>query len=188
VTPSAIHGGFTYVGLLLAVALIGTALAGAGTVWSSAAQREREAELLFVGGEFRRAIASYYEAGAGGARQFPRSLEELVRDPRLPVVRRHLRRVYADPMTGSSEWGLVRAGDRIVGVHSTYGGRPLKTANFAPADSALAGATSYREWRFVYAPATANAESVAARVPATATAPSPVRPKNGATPGLRGEH
>ena len=51
--------GFTYVGLLLAVALAGVALAAAGTLWSTVAQRDRELELLFVGDQYRRAIGSY---------------------------------------------------------------------------------------------------------------------------------
>jgi type II secretory pathway pseudopilin PulG len=49
--------GFTYVGLLLAVALAGVALAAAGMLWSTTAKRDKEAELLFVGDQFRRAIA-----------------------------------------------------------------------------------------------------------------------------------
>ncbi len=52
--------GFTYLVVLFAVALIGLALAGTATVWTTAAKRMREQELLWVGGQFRLAIQRYY--------------------------------------------------------------------------------------------------------------------------------
>src|SRR5438093_8240525 len=54
------QGGFTYIGLLIAIALMGLGLAAYGELYSHAAQRDKEAELLFVGTQFRDAIASYY--------------------------------------------------------------------------------------------------------------------------------
>ena len=54
-----LQGGFTYLGLLFALALIGLALGAAGTVWSVARQRDRERQLLWVGGEIRQAIGHY---------------------------------------------------------------------------------------------------------------------------------
>ena len=96
--------GFTYVGLLLAVALAGVALAAAGMLWSTTAKRDKEAELLFVGDQFRRAIGSYYE-GTPGAKRYPQRLADLLEDKRLAITRRHLRRIYADPMTGQRGLG-----------------------------------------------------------------------------------
>ena len=52
------EAGFTYIGILLAMALFGVALAATGDVWRTAAQREREQELLFVGSQFRSAFLS----------------------------------------------------------------------------------------------------------------------------------
>jgi type II secretory pathway pseudopilin PulG len=144
--------GFTYVGLLLAVALAGVALAAAGALWSTAVLRDKEAELLFVGDQFRRAIGSYYD-GTPGAKRYPLKLEDLLEDKRVGVTRRHLRRLFADPMTGQRDWELVRLPDgQIVGVHSRAEGRPMKVANFAPRDESFANAASYREWVFSYAP------------------------------------
>lgn len=151
---------FTYVGVLLAVALAGAALAAAGVVWSSAAQREREAELLFVGDQYRRAIGSYVDASPG-PKEYPRSLDELLEDRRLPVVRRHLRQPFRDPMTRDIDWGLVRAGERIQGVYSRSGARPIKRAGFAPVDESFAGAASYRDWRFVATPGRGPASAAA---------------------------
>ena len=148
----AVQRGFTYVGLLIAVALAGVALAAAGTLWSTTAKRDKELDLLFVGDQYRRAIGSYYE-GTPGAKRYPQRLEDLLEDKRLAVTRRHLRQVYADPMTGQPNWELVRLPDgAIVGVHSRSDAKPMKVANFAPRDESFADAASYRDWVFAYAP------------------------------------
>jgi type II secretory pathway pseudopilin PulG len=143
--------GFTYIGILLALALFGVALAATGDVWRTAAQREREQELLFVGGQFRNAFMSYYGATPAGQRRYPRVLEDLVEDNRFPVPRRHLRRVYADPITGKPDWVLVDApGGGIAGVHSRSEAKPLKTGNFSAQDAKFEDAERYSDWRFVF--------------------------------------
>jgi type II secretory pathway pseudopilin PulG len=154
--------GFTYVGLLIAVALISIGLAAVGQLWSTAMKRERERELLFIGAEFRRAIGHYYEASPG-VKQYPRRLEELLEDQRFPVVKRHLRKIYLDPMTGKPNWGLIVQGDRILGVHSRSTDPPLKSDNFETSDNSFAGSGTYSDWRFVYAPLEAEATPVAPR-------------------------
>ena len=163
--------GFTYLGVLIAVALAGLALAGAGTVWSTLSQREREAELLFVGDQYRRSIASYFDSSPG-AKEYPRSLADLLEDRRSPAARRHLRKPFADPMAPQAEWGLVRIGDRVQGVYSTSGATPIKRAGFAAADESFAGASSYRDWRFIAIPSggAAGEGSTAARNPNGASA------------------
>jgi type II secretory pathway pseudopilin PulG len=140
--------GFTYVWLLVAVAVMATGLAAIGEVASTAAKREKEAELLFVGDQFARAIAEYH-ASSPGAPQYPQKLEDLLVDNRYPNARRYLRRVYPDPMTGRADWGLLRGpGGGIVGVHSQSLERPLKIANFPRGYESLNGATTYAAWRF----------------------------------------
>ena len=105
--------GFTYIWLLLAIALTTVGLAAVAEVASTAIRRDKEAELLFVGNQYVRAIALYNASTPSGAQQYPQRLEDLLADKRYPSVRRYLRRVYADPMTGSTEWGLSvrRRGD-----------------------------------------------------------------------------
>ncbi len=146
--------GFTYIALLLAVAVHGAVLAAAASVWHTAQKRERERELLFIGDQFRSAIRAYATTGPGTTGQLPRTLDDLLLDPRFPGARRHLRKVYVDPMTWKAEWGLVRTpdGHGILGVYSLSPEAPLKTANFRPADRALEGAASYADWKFVYKP------------------------------------
>lgn len=147
--------GFTYIGLLVLVALMATGLAGAGQMWGNEARREQERELLFAGNQFRNAIRDYYE-GSPEPRRFPQSLEDLVEDRRLPVVRRYLRRVYADPILRTQAWGVVRGpGNGIVGIYSRSAQPPLKTENFRPDDAHFAGAKAYSDWKFVYAPESA---------------------------------
>ncbi|MBI4996110.1 MAG: type II secretion system protein [Rhodocyclales bacterium] len=141
--------GFTYIGLLFAIAFLALLTASAGEVWKSAAQREREEDLLFFGREFARAIAAYHAATPGQTKQYPLHLDDLLEDRRGPIVLRHLRKVYADPMTGRADWGLIKAGEAIVGVHSMSEGKPRKQANFAEGEDGFAGAMNYRGWRFM---------------------------------------
>ena len=158
--------GFTYVALLIAVAVIGIGLAAVGGVSHTLQMREKESELLFVGDEFRRAIALYYESSPGGLRQYPRKLEDLLRDERHPNVRRYLRKIYFDPMTGRKEWGLVEApGIGITGVYSLSESPPVKTANFPALYQSLRSAKKYSDWKFVYVPAQAAGQSGASAAP-----------------------
>ena len=143
-------GGFTYLMALCVIAIAGAGLALLSEVWQTAGLQEQEAELLYAGNQYRRAIELYYLSGPG---QYPRTLEDLLKDPRSPTVRRHLRQLYPDPVTGTSEWMLVRAPDGgIMGVHSRSERQPLKLANFRLRDRAFDGAEKYIDWKFVYLP------------------------------------
>lgn len=141
--------GFTYLGLLFAIAFIGLLLASAGQVWHIALQREREAELLFAGRQYARAIAAYQAATPGDVKQWPQRLEDLLEDRRNPTIKRHLRRLYPDPFSGKPEWGLIKSGEFIVGIHSLHDGKPIKQAGFLPEEESFAGAASHRDWRFL---------------------------------------
>ncbi len=150
------QAGFGYFSVILAVAVFGVALAGIGELWSTQAQREREAELLRVGSEIRRAIVSYHASTRAGTPSFPRSLDDLLEDQRGPQVRRHLRKLYVDPMTRSSEWGLVKLPDgRIRGVFSRSTQAPLKSARFPAGLETFEEAKTYADWQFDYTPRTA---------------------------------
>jgi len=144
------EAGFTYLTVLFLVAVMGIGLALVGTMWETSAKREREAELLQAGGEYRKAIERYY---LSGPRQYPRALSDLVQDPRQPGVVRHLRKLYWDPVSGKSEWGLVRAPDGgIAGVYSLSEEAPLKSGGFALRDASFEGKTKYSDWQFIYSP------------------------------------
>jgi len=147
------QGGFTLLGLLFLVAGLGVAMAALGTVWHSAAQREKERDLLFVGDQYRRAIESFWNVPlpAGPPRRLPKNFAELLLDPRFPQTVRHLRRLYRDPMTGGAEWGLLKGPDGgIAGVVSLSDGKPFKRANFPSAYARFEDAQSYRDWVFQF--------------------------------------
>ena len=116
---------------------MGVGLALTGEVWHTAAAREREAELLYVGHQYRKAIERYY---LSGPRQYPRTLEDLLKDPRKPGTERYLRRLYPDPLTGKDEWGIVKGPDGgVMGVYSLSEEQPLKSANFRLRDREFEG-------------------------------------------------
>src|SRR5256885_3925596 len=140
--------GFTYVGLLFAVVIMGLMLTVVSRVWSTTEQRERETQLLFVGHAYRMAIASYFATG----HQYPHALQDLLQDERFPVPKHHLRRLYPDPVTGKADWSLIPtpSGQAIMGVASSSQGVPIKRDGFDTIDEALKGADCYCAWKFVY--------------------------------------
>jgi type II secretory pathway pseudopilin PulG len=133
--------GFTYVSVMVLVAVI--ALAGAATLkLGSVLQRSRlEAELLAIGAEYADALQSYADATPAGQPTQPRSFKELLRD---------LRRIYVDPLTGSAEWGIVYAGDKagIVAIYSLSDAKAVKIGNFPERFRAFEGRTKVSDWKF----------------------------------------
>ena len=141
------QAGATYLLMLFAVAALGLGLAGFGTVWSTAAQRDREAELLFIGGEFARALASYRAMSPAGAAAYPQRLEDLLLDPRQPFVRRHLRRPSRHPMTGEAAWPEGRRDGQIVAVRSRSTRPALRRADLPPWVAVLGDANRHTDWQ-----------------------------------------
>lgn len=163
--------GFTYVGVLIGVVILGLVLASVGMTWRHHAQREKEAELLFVGRQYRAAIESFLRASPGAA-ELPRSLEDLIEDRRFPQIRRHLRKLFPDPMTGGTDWELIKSGGRIVGVASRSGGMPFRLAGFSTAEDSFAEAQSYRDWRFVASSTSKGPGAAGATVAAAPAVPA----------------
>jgi type II secretory pathway pseudopilin PulG len=164
--------GFTYLTILFVVALLSGGLALLGEVWHTASQREKEAELLFVGNQYRKAIERYYLGNPGGARVYPRELDALVKDPRRPTTERYLRQRYPDPITGKAEWGIVKAPDGgIMGVYSLSEDKPLKIANFRVRDKGFDNLEKYTDWKFIYAPPQPPAAAKPAPKPPPAAKP-----------------
>lgn len=167
--------GFTYLGLMLTVMLMTATMAAVGGVWELGYRREKETELLFIGSQIRRALAGYYKDGTNDGDRYPRQLEDLVKDPRVPATRRYLRRLYADPVGDPKEWGILRnASGGIIGVFSLSEKEPLKQANFRKADEGFAKKKKYKEWVFVYQPGTTSKSAATATQSATpATSQTP---------------
>jgi type II secretory pathway pseudopilin PulG len=160
--------GFTYVGLIILVTVIGMAGAATLKVGSLLQRAEAEHELLELGAAFSAALQSYAAATPRGQPPQPTSLQDLLRDPRFPFPRRHLRKIFVDPVTGKAEWGILSAGEggRIVGVYSLSQAKPLKIANFDARFLNLENKARLSDWKF-----TANGQGVSTARPPARTVP-----------------
>jgi type II secretory pathway pseudopilin PulG len=153
--PSHTQSGFSYVMVLAAVVILGIVAEAAHLTTWHILQRDREAELMFRGDAYRRAIQSYYEAAAP-VYIYPRALDDLLKDPRF-AGKRHIRQLYSDPMgeDEKKEWLLIRSPDGgVSGVSSASKKEPLKKTNFPREFEKFAGTGTYAEWLFEFVPAT----------------------------------
>jgi len=173
--------GVAYLILLFMVVMLGVGLAAGGTVWQLHARREKEAELLFIGAEFRRAIDAYYEGSPSAAKDYPRRLEDLLEDRRFPIPRRYLRHIYADPFSYKTDWGLIIVQERLIGIYSRAEGKPIMQGGFSGPEVAFGGAKSYGDWRFVSLNA-ASAPPLPAPATPVPTLTSPLSPAAPARP------
>ena len=172
--------GFTYVGLLVLLAILGL-VGAAGLKMGSVLQRAAaEDELLDIGAAFSDALASYAAATPKGQLTQPPTLQELLKDPRFPTIRRHLRKLFVDPITGKSDWGLVRLGDKdsggIIGVYSLSQSAPLKLSNFDTRFQGFDNKRHLSDWRFMAAGQAAALPPALVPPASTMTVPLSLRP------------
>jgi type II secretory pathway pseudopilin PulG len=110
-------------------------------VWKQVAQREKEAELIFRGEQYARAITLFQRRVGPGA--LPPDIEFLVEN-------RFLRRAYRDPITGG-QFQIVRGGEAegparagpppgVAGVVSTSQERSIRL---------YGDRNYYNEWQFL---------------------------------------
>jgi len=169
-----------YLWLLLLVAMMGVSLVVGVEFYTTSVQRDKEVELLAIGHQFRSAIGRFYETqragGQGDKGEYPATLDDLLKDNRSLALRRHLRRVFVDPMTGKAEWGLLKVGGKIVGVHSLSDKMPIKQDRFEAEDMGFRGKEKYSDWVFTYPSDLQlrdSAKADGAAAPASAAVPSP---------------
>jgi type II secretory pathway pseudopilin PulG len=165
--------GFTYVGLIVLVAIIGLVAASTLKMGALLQRRAVEQDLLDIGAAFTEALNSYADSSGPEQARSPTSLEQLLRDPRFPFPKRHLRQLYADPVTGVAAWGIVRGIDQrsIIAVYSLSNAKPIKLGNFAPGSEQFENKAHLSDWKF-----TASGGRV---IPA---APLPSKPASPAVP------
>ncbi len=160
--------------LLVAIAVMGVLMGAAIPSWKTLVQREREAELVFRGEQYARAVGLFQRKYAGA---FPPNLDTLLQQ-------KFLRKKYLDPMTGkdfqllyqgtamsvggqpggvgTSRPGQVAPAPGLVAVPETGSGGMAGTAG---PRGGIVGVTStstkaslrlykgrgkYNEWQFVY--------------------------------------
>ena len=105
-------------GLLVAIGIMSILMSVAMPAWRTLAKREKEAELLFRGQQYMRAIDLYQRRFPGA---YPTDIEMLVEE-------RFLRRLYPDPMTGEP-FRILTQGSAAAAADETTetdeaGGRP----------------------------------------------------------------
>src|SRR5258708_39691350 len=106
--------GYAMVALIVAMSIMAIMMAVAMPTWRQMAQREKEAELIFRGQQYARAIGLFQRKTGPGA--LPPNLDVL-------IEQRFLRTRYQDPITGK-DFNLVS---------------PTQTAPGAPQPGAAAG-------------------------------------------------
>lgn len=178
-------GGFTYLSLIVLVAIIGLVTATTLKLGSVLQRARAEQELLRIGAEFSDALQSYADATPAGKPSQPASLKDLLRDPRFPTTRRHLRKIYADPMTGRAEWGIVYLAEKVgvIGIYSLSDAKPVKIGNFPARFTGFDGKEKISDWKFTMTgklSTTAPAASPAA--PVVAPPPQLSKPEQPAVP------
>jgi type II secretory pathway pseudopilin PulG len=143
--------GFSYVGIIVLVAIIG--LVGATALKTDALARRAaaEQELLETGAGFICALDSYAAVTPEGQSAQPPTLQELVADQRFPVARHHLRKIPVDPATGKTEWGLIYKNTHvgIIGVYSLANAKPLKRTNFSAQFPNFENKAHLSDWVFM---------------------------------------
>ncbi|XLZ72491.1 type II secretion system protein [Massilia sp. SR12] len=144
------QGGFTYASVIILVMVIGLVGAASLRLGTTLQRALAEQALLDIGIEYSNALASYAAATPDGQPNYPNSFQELLKDPRSTRLKRHLRRVYVDPMTGKAEWGIVKANENggILAIYSLSKATPIKISNFPPRFAAFDGKSSLGEWKF----------------------------------------
>ncbi len=152
--------------LLVSIAVMGILMSAAMPVWRQTARREKEAELVFRGEQYARAIGLYQRRFAAA---FPPSIDVL-------VEQKFLRRKYRDPMTEDGEFQVLYQASLAANAPgggsapSTLSGSGSQTGPSAPTRSigprgGVIGVVSkseeasirlyndrdhYNEWLFVY--------------------------------------
>jgi type II secretory pathway pseudopilin PulG len=93
------NAGFAMAALMVGMAIMAVFLTMALPAWKTAMQREKEAELIFRGQQYARAIMLFQRKYAN---TFPPNLDILLNE-------HFLRKKYKDPMTGDGEFQVIYA-------------------------------------------------------------------------------
>jgi type II secretory pathway pseudopilin PulG len=170
--------GYAMAALLVAMTIMAIFMSMALPAWRTAAQREKEAELIFRGQQYARAIALFQRKYAN---TFPPNLQVLLDG-------HFLRKKYKDPMTEDGEFQLVYANQQASGQPNAGGIVPTQGGIIGVASKSTAtsirlyeGHDKYNEWVFV-------AQQASGRVGAPNASQTPTGGINlpGGVPGGRG--
>jgi len=160
--------GYAMAMLIVAIGVMALLWSVALPTWSQLAKREREAELIFRGEQYARAIGLYQRRYANAA---PPSLDVL-------IEQKFLRKEYKDPMVEDGEFELLYLTSQQPGSSEQdenqgqrggrQGGQPAGRATFGPVGAGRGGIigvvsrspeasvreyngrTQYNQWQFIY--------------------------------------
>lgn len=114
--------GYAMAALLVAMAVMGVLMSVAMPSWRQMMQREREAELIFRGEQYARAVALFQRKYAGAS---PPTID-------LLLEQKFLRKRYKDPMTPDGEFQIVcqntQAAGQAAGANGPSARRPGEQA------------------------------------------------------------
>jgi len=172
------------IGVLIVLALAALGAVQTGQRLIDARQRANEEELLFVGEQYREAIQSYWRASPRGVHSWPVQFDDLIEDRRFPETRRHIRKLFADPMSPQTPWGVVRQGNALIGVYSKASGMPFRQTGFSSLQKGFEDAQTYDAWRFVVSVRTGSSGASRPGIspPPSRGAPPPPFPASPFTP------
>jgi type II secretory pathway pseudopilin PulG len=120
-------GGYAMAALLIGLSVMAILLTVAMPVWKQAATREKEAELVFRGEQYKRAIDLFQRRSGPGT--MPPSLD-------LLIDQKFLRKKYKDPITGQ-DFDLISPNTPAAGAPNPQGrgGPPVSRGTTTPAAS-----------------------------------------------------
>ena len=127
------QAGFAMAALLVAIAILSVMMLVALPTWRHQAQREKEAELIFRGEQYARAIGLYQRKLAGA---LPPSIDIL-------VEQKFLRKKYKDPITGD-DFQPVFANSAAGMQAQQPGGAPSAGRGPAPGPARGRGAPTFQ--------------------------------------------
>jgi type II secretory pathway pseudopilin PulG len=125
------EAGYVLIGVLVMVTLMVIGLAAIAPQIKTQIKRDREEELIRRGKQYSRAIQLYYRKFG----RYPSNIEQLENTNNI----RFLRKKYPDPMTGKTEWKLVRFGQQTARRRPAYLGSAGGGAGAGGLGGALGG-------------------------------------------------
>jgi|SRR5271157_1305948 len=135
--------GYTFPLMLIIVAAMAFGALRLDLAQSYRLKRDKEAELLFRGLAYKRAIKEFYSKN----NRYPRHLKELA-DDRDSSKHRFMRQLYKDPMTGGDFKLILGPEGLIMGVLSSSKDAPFKKVDFEKELEEFDKAKTYADWKF----------------------------------------
>ena len=133
--------GYAMAAVLVALAVMSVVMTALLPVWRQQAQREKEAELLFRGAQYARAIQLFRQKNGNN---YPPNLDILVQQ-------KYLRKKYKDPMTGEDFVPLYIGGGQSGGrgTQPAGGVTGVQSKSKETAIRSHRGAATYNQWQYV---------------------------------------